>query len=473
MFFFVFFLISILPISDADSVALHQNLSNTIYQNGIKNINLDKNISFTIFSNTQNLMIISPILKSDNFGAQLNLITLIFFTLCCRKENKNFIFILFSMPLIIYFVSTQKLQLFFGLIYLITFIQIKKDHIKSKLELFIITLLLAFYSSGNSSYILFASALFLYFFFREKKQWKNLIIFSLFSFFITLFPIFIIKHLYFHNFFAPFFDNIIGTNRLLLNSYSYSIRSMSGWISDPTNFKLYLMPFFPINISSLSASLGAIFLLMIFNLKLLNKTKYFPLIIIALVISTGQILPRYYFEAFLILAYYFKNINLFSKIIITSSNVIILLISLCFIYVSYFSLNVTRDKTKYMNRFSYTYFNSQQYKKLKLDENILDLSIGRPSAFFENNIYSTRTLAILTNLDSNSEYIKKFINKNSIKYIISNDLESLPKCILVEKIGLIDHKKSVRNIFKNYEITKHDVLEIKSNKCQFNKNDIK
>ena len=36
------YLISILPISDADSIALHQNLSNTIYQNGIKNVDIEK-----------------------------------------------------------------------------------------------------------------------------------------------------------------------------------------------------------------------------------------------------------------------------------------------------------------------------------------------------------------------------------------------------------------------------------------------
>ena len=331
---------------------------------------------------------------------------------------------MFSSPLIIYFVSTQKLQLFFGLIYLITFIQIKDDRIKSKLELFVITLLLAFYSSGNSSYILFASVLFLYFFFKEQRQWRNLILFSLISFFITLLPIFVIKHLYFYNFFAPFFDNFIGSNNLLFKSYSYSIRSMGGWISDPTNYKLYLMPFFPINIASLSSSLGVIFLLMIFNLKLLKATKYFPLIIIGLVLLTGQILPRYYFEAFLILAYYFSNKDIFSKIIITTHNMAVLIISLCFIYVSYFSLNVTNNKTEYMNRFSYTYFNSQQYKKLKIKENILDLSAGRPSTFFENNIYSARTLNILTDFDSSSKYIKEFINQNSIKYIITKDLES-------------------------------------------------
>ena len=73
------YLISILPISDADSISLHQYLSNKIYLNGLKNLDLEKNLGFVIYSNTQNLLIISPILNSDSFGAQLNIIILIFF----------------------------------------------------------------------------------------------------------------------------------------------------------------------------------------------------------------------------------------------------------------------------------------------------------------------------------------------------------------------------------------------------------
>ena len=43
----------------------------------------------------------------------------------------------------------------------------------------------------------------------------------------------------------------------------------------------------------------------------------------------------------------------------------VLIISLCFIYV-YIQFKCSNNKTEYMNRFSYTYFNSQQYKKLKI-----------------------------------------------------------------------------------------------------------
>ena len=90
--FLIFYLISILPISDADSIALHQNLPNEIFLKGLDNVNFEKNLSFSIFSNAHSLLIISPSLNSDNFGAQLNILTLIFF-LFFKLQKKNLIFI--------------------------------------------------------------------------------------------------------------------------------------------------------------------------------------------------------------------------------------------------------------------------------------------------------------------------------------------------------------------------------------------
>ena len=74
---FIFFLIAILPISDADSVASHQYFASYVFLNGLSDLNLSRFIEFTSFANSEILLIFSPILKSDNFGAQLNLISLL------------------------------------------------------------------------------------------------------------------------------------------------------------------------------------------------------------------------------------------------------------------------------------------------------------------------------------------------------------------------------------------------------------
>jgi len=466
----ILFLISILPISDADSIAIHQNLANTIYLDGFKSIDLNKNVAFLIFSNTQNLLIISPILNSDNFGTQLNLIILVFFIFYNFKDHKKFSLILFSSPLIIYFISTQKLQLFFGILYLLLFIIINKELIKSKLGLFITIFLLIFYSSGNLSYILFSIPLYFYLFLKFHKSWKFIVIFSIISFIIILFPMLMIKQIYFKNIFAPFFDNIFGQNNSLYNSYALNIRSSGGWIKDPSNILLYLKPFISFNINQLSSSLGIIFLLMLLNIELLKKTKFFPIIIFIIVFFTGQLLPRYYFEAFLILAYYATLKDIISKLTVYFFNFTIIIIAITFTYISYISENVLNNKENYMNRFSYTYYNSQQYKNLKIDGNLLDFSSARPSTFFNRNIYSVRSLNLLYDGIENKKQTANFINKNSINYIIANTIDFLPSCIVIEKIAEANSKVIMRNFLRNRIDRKSNtktlnIHKIKSNNC--------
>ena len=108
--------------SDADSIAVFQNIPATIYTEGLEKFNLAKDIEFTVFSNTETLLLLSSIIKSDSFGAQLNLISLFFLIFLTYENNKNFLLLIFSSPLIIYFVSAQKLQLFWSFVFIIVHI---------------------------------------------------------------------------------------------------------------------------------------------------------------------------------------------------------------------------------------------------------------------------------------------------------------------------------------------------------------
>ena len=132
LIFIGLYLISILPLSDADSISVYQYLPTNIFINGLNKINLYQNIDFTLLSNAEILLLISPILRSDNFGSQLNLIILLFFIIVNFKKHQNFSLIVLSSPLIIYFISTQKLQLFFGILFLLSFIIIHHNFLKKK-----------------------------------------------------------------------------------------------------------------------------------------------------------------------------------------------------------------------------------------------------------------------------------------------------------------------------------------------------
>ena len=466
LIFFILYLISILPLSDADSISIYQYIPSTIYSEGLKEIDLVKNLEFTLLSNTEILLLFSAIFKSDNLGAQLNLLTLFFFIIVKFKDHKNFSLIIFSSPLIIYFISAQKLQLFFGLIFLLLFILINRNIFKKKVELFILILLLVFYSSGKFSYILFTIPLYIYFFYRNLNYWKYIILYSSLSFIIVYVPLLSIKQIYFYNIFAPFFDNFLGQGLEAYNAFAFSIRSSEGWISDPTNISLYVRPFVSLEIGKLSSSLGLIFLLMFFNPNLQKKTNYFPFLIVILVILTGQILPRYYFEAFLLLAFFYKPKNYFIKLVIYLQVLIIFSISLLYIFISYIQLGVLKNKTDYMNRFSYSFFNSQQIKKDDLNGNIFDYSLGRQSIFFDKNIYSPRYLDILYKYSGDyNKKLSSFIDENSIDYIILESIDEIPKCILTKEINKTFRKKSVRNfLVKNHKI-EYKILEIEDNKC--------
>jgi len=466
--FFILFLISILPLTDADSISIYQYLPATILNEGLKVININQNLEFTLLSNTEVLLLISSILKSDNFGSQLNLVTLLFFIIINFKKHKNFSLIILSSPLLIYFISAQKLQLFFGILFLLSFVLINKDLLKKQRELFIFILLLTFYSSGKLSYILFTVPLFIYFFYVYYKNWKIISLYSIISFVIVYFPLLALKQNYFGNILAPFCDNLLGQNLDSYNAFAHSIRSSEGWMSDPGNFSLYIRPFLSLDLSKLSSSLGLVFLLMLIDFKLQKKTKFLSIILIILVLATGQIVPRYYFEAFLILAYYYQPKKFFVKLFVYSQVLIIFFISVVYIYFAYIKFDVVNDKLKYMNKFSYSFFNAQQLKKDNLNGNVLDFSLDRHSIFFDKNVYSLRYLQILNKYKNNiNQNLNDFILNNSIKYLIIDSNYQIPDCLITKEIKETYRKLAVRNFLIKPEKNKYKIIEIRDNKCTY------
>lgn len=205
---------------------------------------------------------------------------------------------------------------------------------------------------------------------------------------------------------------------------------------------------------------------MLFNFETLKQTKLFPIIIILIVLSTGQILPRYYLEAFLLLAYFFNSENIITKIVLVSNNLLIFVISIGFVYFAYINSNVLYNKERFMNKFSYTYFNSQQNQKFRFDGNVLDFSLKRTSTFYKKNIFSITTLSILNRYKENNYlYLTNYIKNNSIKYLIIDEKMSTPLCLTLENIGTIKRKLTVRNFLRNEKINEFNVEKIIKNEC--------
>ena len=285
----IFFFISILPLSDADSVSTHLYFPAKILTDNNLILDLPKDIELLSYLNSEVLLIIAPILKSDNFGSQLNFFTLLlsFFFL---KEKNNFQLLLVSCPLIIFFISTQKLQLFFGLIYLFTLIYIFNFKIKNKIEIFLVCYLLIFYSSGKMYYSLFALPLFVIFLIKNKQFFKSVIFYSFVSFFLILFPILLKKYISFSNPLAPFFNNLFNNSNEFHEIMSLSLRSSEGWVANSFDIKYLLRPFVPTSFSTLSSTLGPVFILLLTNYKEISKLFYVPYILIFLLSLNQEII---------------------------------------------------------------------------------------------------------------------------------------------------------------------------------------
>ena len=289
-----------MPLSDADSVALHLLIPAQIFQDGTLSNNLLRDLESVLLSNTETILFLSFILKSDNFGSLLNFFSLFIFFLAFKK--KSFFYIFLCSPLIIFFVSTQKLQLFFGLLYLTLFILVYENKVKSKFEIFLFIFLLTFYSSGKLTYILFSAFLFLFFLYKNKNLIKISFTFLFMSFFFHQFPILFYKYLLFENPFVPFFDEYFN-KREILDALVHSMKSTEGWYGK-FDISMIYKPFITFDLFKLATTFGLIFPLLFFDFKVNKKLFFIPYLIIISIIVSGQLLPRYYLEAYLILIFY-------------------------------------------------------------------------------------------------------------------------------------------------------------------------
>ena len=463
-FLFIFFLISIMPISDADSIALHLNIPGQIINYKILNNDLTKNLENILISNTESLLTLSYVFKSDNFGSQLNFFALLIFFLTFRK-NKLFFYLLLCTPLIIFFISTQKLQLFFGLLYLNLFILVYENKLKSNFDFFLFIFLLTFYSSGKLTYILFSIFLFSIFLLKNKKSFKIIFLFLLICLLIHQFPILLYKFILFDNPFAPLLDHYF-KDREILYAFTHSIRTSEGWLG---NFTLTMIfrPFIVFNISTLTTIFGLAFIFLLFDFKKIRQLYFLPYLIIISMLSFGQLLPRYFLEAFLLMAFY-ANYKMIYKVINICQGILVISLSIIFLFYSFFYLQKDSwSKKDFSRKFTYTYLNSELLKKKKINENILVIPFDRDSIFFDKNVYSSRYINVLTSYNGKyQENLNKFIKDVNIKFIIFDNSSIVNECIVIDVFDEINFKKATRNYLINEKESNFKIGKIIKNDCK-------
>ena len=239
-----------------------------------------------------------------------------------------------------------------------------------------------------------------------------------------------------------------------------------GWLGNFSASSI-LRPFFTLSISKLSTTFGLCFILLILNYKKIKELYYIPYLIILSVFISGQLLPRYFLEAFLIMAFYANYSGIFKVINFFQGGVVIVL-SLGFLFYSAFYLaDNSWSKSLFLNKFTYSHENSIKIREKKLKGNILVMAFDRDSIFYDNNVYSARYLNILSSFNGNyEENIKKVINMSKIKFVILNDLSRLPTCIDLNFFDEIYFSKVTRNYLINKSEEKYKIGKIISNECK-------
>ena len=145
----IFLIISFLPITDADSISIHLNFPLAYLYNHENIFDPIKYTELSLYLNSEIILLNSVLIKSSNLGNLLNFSTLVIFLyLSLEKVKKNnFLIFFFSMPLILFLLNTQKLQIFFAILYLVIFIYFYSSSIKkiNNKSLLVISLLIIFY----------------------------------------------------------------------------------------------------------------------------------------------------------------------------------------------------------------------------------------------------------------------------------------------------------------------------------------
>ena len=421
-YFFILFLVSLLPASDPDSLDYHLGAPQNWLNNGqiIKN---DFWLHFRLASYGEALNIFSIRYFNLNFMSFLNTIYFLFISMIInnfiKKKNTFLTYFFLSTPIIFFFIFSQKPQ-FFGYALILISLNLffldsfKKNNYSRVSAIFLI----CYVSSLKFSFLPTVIFIFIVYLFYSKKKLSDIFYFLFFSLIFSG-QIFYKNYLFYGNPISPFFDYYF-TNTSYLINFSEYLQTFGPEFSF-TNILLFPITFFiPTSFSSITTTYGLVFLSFLFikNKNFISKRVYFILFAVFLsIIITSQLSNRYYFLLFflIVLSLNFYDYK-YSKFLYLASCLQISFISIFLII--YLSINFkTLTNENYINNFYsknvYQYDETQWINKnIKHDKFTTDIR----SKFFLNKNHVTSHYLHYVNKDEFDIEFNKFIRKHNIKF---------------------------------------------------------
>lgn len=461
LIFLSFFFISLLPSLDADTLDYHLGVGLDIIREGKLNNRQDW-LHFRLAGAGEYINLIGLIFGSKNFGQiiQFSSLLILFFSLKSvlgnKNQNKIFYYLIFSSPILIILIFSQKYQLLGSSLIFFSFVLLHKFSTNPKrntLTLIIFSTL--FLTTLKHSFIipgLILLILTLYF-----SKIKN----HLFYFFLNLSVLFLIlciphyiKNLYFYGDpISPLLEHFKNTPSEDIINFSNSIKIAEEKLNMNNFYIFFLNIFIPINLSSILSFVGVPALLIFLSHKIMKFEHKFLLIFIIcyflIFIFLGQNSIRYYidiiFVLILIFALNFKKIeknNVFKMILKINY-----FQSITIIFINFFIVSIYLPKG----------FNQNAYEKI-----LKKYAINYEEILWIKGSIPHNALVISENIRSNSLYQNSFITQDYIKYFqySSNELKNYFK---EKKINYVVLDYPIKKKFSKFfdECADRDTTKIK------------
>jgi len=490
LYFISYFIISSLPISDADSLSYHSTFGSYLikYDNvsWLKNIHLI-HADLLLSGFTEVINFIGLVSLVDNFGSYINFFTLLYIYYCLNKlfkKNKqiNLIFLLIiSSPIILPMIFSQKIYILPSFVLSILMFLAFKEKKLQELDFIIIFSSLAIILSFKVSFLLIVLLLAVYFLqksYKSKKLIKNFV-FAIFSFIIFFSPI-LLKNIYFHSdILPPLTGQILNENPGYLNDFASFLKSYD---LELTFINLIFLPIlflvphygqsgiFYISLPNIGKIYGLQIYSFLFNKKKFN-IKFITLILVSIisVIFSGNISTRWFLFIFFFIQIGLLNVNFkTNKIFEILLKLQTVVFGLFILIYSVINLNVlinNNNKQIFLKKYSNGYDHALKIKKLSkqiiLEEEEYILYSHRSHFWTDinnNHINIGSEWMPLFNFSNNQLFLnsafKDYIDKKIIKIIILRKKENIEKIIknsfrnncLIEK-GSFSSNHATRNIF--------------------------
>ena len=425
-------LISLSPITHADSLAYHVPFSINIFNTGKFNTELLP-MEFKYGSLGEMMIILGLGVKAEQFGVLIqlsSLFALIPLFLNKKKFLNHLLFlIILTTPITVFFISSPKPQLLQCVSTILIFsflINGFKNFEKKKFYLIlgIIFFILSINVLVKFSFIISGLILYLYCIFLayKKRLVGQAIIISIIIFSITILPSWIHRYYYFE---TPVLNLFLSP--LPINIYGYE------------NFHNFLTSG-KINIFTLISlivpkSMGEIFniygpiLLIIFFVKSRSFIKYKIFFIMTLTFWTlhffiGSGLSRFYYEGFLWVIYLIsiselkvnKYFNTYKALI--NVQIIIVIISIYFAAASFFPGSINKElRDKIMTKYAYGY-SLAKWVNANTDNNSVILTTHRSVSFYNEKTYPTLFIWFVKFDDKKSIIYANYLKDKKINKIV-------------------------------------------------------